>query len=783
MTDSITLPFWPNSTDCVQWSGENQIAVLGGEVVSIIKPRYREPLPNGQWWNISTSVKINVFSTAELPRPSMLSDRNFSLGEETSIHQAVSAAWSPPGLAKHGGCALAVLTSNHVLSIWAPEGKGQSAEWKRAVVVSEAVRQFYKELNQRSGVQGSDERERREYRQMRQRIRSFTWTSPLHTDQELPNRRLFSGGQALLVATEGGHVLTLRVQSPYENSLPSFPRWTIAVTASFDVEDAMKSIPGQVLPQPESTTAQFGTRLDKRLVVDAMVLGDWYQHEGCTENIAPLVLIARGRVFVTPVFYDPASREITSSRPSALRWCLQDRSDCAGPLHYVPDGGLGSVIVSGQDIIFYGRLSFSPEENTINAHFTSCNLDGRWDNVSGITVTGNSSHAGSFKAHVVSQLFSPSASTSILALPLSDPGSAISCTQPSWQIAINNSKASYGALYDIGRHVQARCWGMAASPLDTYVATCTSMHSTDAIAYIIKAEQTSTLNLTYEGAPTGQTFTPVLSLASYSPLLCTNLSFYLKRFLDRAAASDPPMSPDRNEVIAAILEAIPESPAISQVHPGENMDIGALLQHIRVAIYAYDKIRQCHAARIVQTAFGDYALGAQAMGITMEQIIRSVLRVPVNAVRMDEFSLSIKRVYEIALSKLDSSYQQGTEEPSARDWKEQCQICQQAILFESFKWARCMQGHQFGRCALSLLAVQEPGTTKRCGVCGVYYLDIAATRSTKASVSPDAEAESSLMNDLQGSNGPGEDVAGTSLATLLFAACEVCIYCGGQFVD
>lgn len=61
-----------------------------------------------------------------------------SIGEEQGEISVISIAWSPPGLAIHKRSALAVLTSNNILSLWAPgSDPTRSESWERVLIINE----------------------------------------------------------------------------------------------------------------------------------------------------------------------------------------------------------------------------------------------------------------------------------------------------------------------------------------------------------------------------------------------------------------------------------------------------------------------------------------------------------------------------------------------------------------------------------------------------------------------------------------------------------------------
>lgn len=83
-----------------------------------------------------------MFTQDEWPEPILLGNDDFSIGEEQSFSIVTALAWSPAGLAKHRRPALAVLTSNHVLSLWASNSDmAISSSWERVLIVNWLVHQ------------------------------------------------------------------------------------------------------------------------------------------------------------------------------------------------------------------------------------------------------------------------------------------------------------------------------------------------------------------------------------------------------------------------------------------------------------------------------------------------------------------------------------------------------------------------------------------------------------------------------------------------------------------
>lgn len=171
--DSIVVNGWPSCTDCLAWSSDGELAVAVGEFVYILTPKQQSEFSTKshlgtiglRHWH-SAYVRTNVFTQSEWPEQHPAPSHSFSVGEEQSLSTVAGLAWSPPGIGPHRRSVLAVLTSNHVLSIW--ESNGIIGEWKRVFVVNQTLGDDFG---------WADEVGEKLYRDMR-RIRAFAWSPP-----------------------------------------------------------------------------------------------------------------------------------------------------------------------------------------------------------------------------------------------------------------------------------------------------------------------------------------------------------------------------------------------------------------------------------------------------------------------------------------------------------------------------------------------------------------------------------------------------------------------------
>ncbi|KAG9957039.1 hypothetical protein KCU61_g9391, partial [Aureobasidium melanogenum] len=202
----VTIDFYPNTLDNIFWSKEGIIAVGGSDHVSLFVPRLKAIASDERRWD-KINLKTSFFTLDDIQLQLPLSWKNFSIGEEMSESFVHALDWSPPGLGKHKRSVLAVLTSNHVLSIWECVGKPEIAtDWVRACVVNHALQAHYKEKD----VQSPEESEHDHFERLRakQRIRAFAWSPAL------PNSSL-SGAS--------GDFLVIEIQTPHDILEPVTP--------------------------------------------------------------------------------------------------------------------------------------------------------------------------------------------------------------------------------------------------------------------------------------------------------------------------------------------------------------------------------------------------------------------------------------------------------------------------------------------------------------------------------------------------------------------------------
>ena len=789
MASRLVLPFWPTAPDCLAWSRDNIIAVAGGDQIAILSPRLKKISdPDGLSWD-HVIVKVNAFTPVELPLVHPSTSANLSIGEELSIRHVLALRWSSSGIGRYGRCVLALLTTDHVLSIWECEGRPNARDdWKRKLVVNSAVRKY---LASSDVSRGGVTQVQAERLQVQQRIRAFDWSPPIHTDSADDELTPFigRGHQLLAVSTESGKVLLLRVWTPRDVLHPEIREWSVEVIYDLPIASpAVRTMISDLAANgPNAHLGNF-----EKPTADFLAFGPGRQDTVIAPGtVATLAFIANNKLSSTELHLDSGGsvREAKKTDGSSDRQHVVPQADMTGPLAFCHS--TGALVAFTAETVYH--ISPAAQEGRVT---TAHHLDGRWDGISGLSFVCPDKH--STQLHIVSHLSSASAPTAALTLPLHE-GACID--SPLWQAAINEERASYSAEHDIGGRVQERTWGIASSPLGDYVATCLSLHPSDSVAYTTQSEQQCVLSISTESGDE----IPLGRRSALDHISADVLFFSMQRFLERQAKSGIFEGNSATDLAERLLQTGPvqvqdvlyaSSEHVDVIAQGEQT-VDTLVRHLKLQLFLRPDLRRARFENLSVLLTGKTRLRDSALRQILRPLCSEVLRLFDGRVRHSEKSSKIRQAYTMLQAKLDPAVMVTNGVPSPVDSNEACRICHQIIPFESVKWARCSSGHQFTRCALTLLAIQEPGLTKQCIICAAQYLDETKlpelvyddggdvkmtdlpTESVERAV-PSMGGEHSQPDDsgwVEVAKKPTEPPK--SIARILFAACDTCVYCGG----
>jgi hypothetical protein len=683
------------------------------------------------------------------------------------------------------------LSTNHILSLWECDGKTDvTGNWKRIVIVNHALISHYANIER---TPNETDQQYEERKQVFQRVRAFAWSSRIRDDlQDAQAANSTSHVDArwnlIALSTEAGEIAILRVRSPYDILHPERTEWQIEVLHSFKICDIIPQSKMEDFQNGDSTSFLKGDRL----IADHIAWGHWRLDSDNTA-CSTLAFIARGQLFSVQIEAElniPTSLTKVARQIGAKNLKLS-RSDVTGPLRFVPKTTF--LICFAADTVYC--VDGLASKTDVGVNVTSHHLDDRWDEISGVAFSYND--VGSTEMQIVSHLSSSTAVTTTLSTPLDEAEESVA---PAWQAKIVESKDAFSKQHDLGGHVQERTWGIAASPLGEHVASAITLLPSDSVAHIIPSDCRTVVNVTQKVPPDDESVSLVNTLVENADRIASEvISFSLQRYLELRSEAI-----DRDALVQTVLQKMDSS--IRSHGAGKYSSLAAesdtyqIIGQLRSRVLDQHDMGTERFNTLASMALGQHAGVRQTSSRIIQRLVDEVSTLSTGLQQSGDLSDRILKVYTVLNSKLHTPPQSEDTEIKEDDWSETCRICRGPISFESVKWARCNGGHQFSRCALTFLAIQEPGISKHCGVCGVQYLnewkvpglgrlnvDARVEKADIVTQNADAQADEvpGLPDDdwVQVSHTKTPSIEPiSSLARLLFAAFDTCIYCGGKFI-
>ena len=307
-------------------------------------------------------LRVNHFTEDESPTIEPASHRTWSIGEEISIISTTAIEWTPPGLTLYKRSALGVLTSNHVLSLWAPDARPNLAsQWGRKLVINRLLR---------SGGSQDVAADRRCHR-----IRAFAFSS-IGCNQNAGSADIFYNKDCYLLSlvNDVGEIFVVKISSPFV-PFEKGESWSAIVVARYQTDVALRND----LSLRSSILSDY---LAPHQIVSHIDWSEWYLREDgahvsilafASERVrccrVAAILEANGTKFEIEIDKDTHLQELNLYN-GPLGWVPRAFSVSASPLLY--SFGKNDLRCTEVSII---DLSYS--ENSV------CNYDNRWDVITG----------------------------------------------------------------------------------------------------------------------------------------------------------------------------------------------------------------------------------------------------------------------------------------------------------------------------------------------------------------------------------------------------------------
>ncbi|RDW58985.1 uncharacterized protein DSM5745_11191 [Aspergillus mulundensis] len=699
MLEPLELQVFPSSYNCISWSEDGEIAVAAGEFVHILTPKVSSKKEaNGTTANASstewhkTRFRTNVFTINEWPIMFPQPRDHFSVGAEQSFSNVAGVAWSPPGLGKYRRSVLAVLTSNMVLTIYAPTNN--PGKWTRIAIVNKALERYFHESIENDTLSSRTQSFRKDIedhtaRTRKSNIRSFTWIPPLKVpaqDQLYPGPETRWGTSLLAITNEDNDLVFLHVQQSNPEHVSQEPLRVQAVsTVSLPTSAGFN----QSL-QPNSLLANAVRSKIRSLYLAS---GPWlYQSHKQNSNgegsISATVNVAtvQGsnlRVVILSASLKPRSRNSQEEPRFDLSFNATENTAVpaghtdfvfTGPIHWAHNvqPGRVSMAVGARAMVAFIDIPESAyrgqdsETSDVKSHRFPIMVESR----DGISSTQSALHEGISGMTItmapeseMPTLHFASVGGYAAVLPLAATGEL--STAP-WSDKVEDLRDRFDIDRDLGGLAIARIWGLAS--LQGLIATAVTLQAGDMIEYRINAEDR--LSIVFSTAD-GQPANPEnLACLRESPI--SSVDFARER---------------RDHVLQYIL--------------GNHIETKDALSPKVLYAAACCAIVQSQSAELLAHA-------------------REVLeRLSANGDL--DLSDEIARCSDSG-GTIEARPAEALNGPGGETF-EKCEVCDAGIAWHSAEEARCATGHVFVRCNMTFLAIQEPGISKFCPKCEIEYLD------------------------------------------------------------
>lgn len=696
-----------------------------------------------QWQHVP--LQVPWFSNDEVPVKEPAPLTNFSIGEEISPSVPVAIRWSSPGLAKYRRCALAVLTSNLVLSIWSVEGKlEEESSWNRRLLINHTLTDYFAGSEEDESSQVSSNLE--EQTRLRTRIRSFAWAPSLPRATKTLGTQISFERQYLAITNDDNQVVLLAVDSP-TSTLGSLQTWTATALTHVTIQ------PAQEYAFRDST--YFDDLMQQQRHISCISWSPWILQGEYYQSVITYTTNegVRGRLVTCTDDVIQLGTEIpytdTSLRHSgSMSWNPEVDDENHLTLAIFSSSGLDYLTISSIDASIVGKAEHD--------------LDGRWDEISG-TVWDHESDRLT-RLHFSSLLSTVQSPSAVLER---SPDGMKSFKSPNWKERIENSVVLFSVKNDLKGHGKTKVWGLTSSPLGDFIATCNSLHPSDSIEYGPPADRRGTVALS-----TLRQYSKMRESFPSRDTSAEGILFTVKKLMENTV-EDAEQIPDfAEEVVDKLLLAYKPAEASNEntLSITSDDDMKELVSAIKIhAMFNRETLRDRYSI-LISYASNDTSSNEVARALISYRLARTLQKLSptLSEVAFSKEILWHHRQLLVIIDGLFLSAEVEIDAEAARAGEvvastDQCDFCTAPIPFTDLTTATCLNGHEFPRCGVSLVAIQAPGITKYCGICSTPFLNEEFVRAQEVADEADTEPP-------------------VTLARVLFQACDVCIFCGGKFV-
>lgn len=705
------------------------------------------------------------YSKDEAPLGVPLPWSTFSLGQEQSSREVLAVSWSQPGLGLFSRQVLAVLNADDSLHLWECYGRPAVKDhWQRIMVVNVVLKRYAEQhFWSNAGKAGNSRKAAESPIDRVGRIKAFCWSPS--TDQissTNPPSRLYS--QLIAVADDSETIYLIDVESPHDTLRPRSQDWTCVVKAHVSAAQPSQAKSRMLACLPA------GSKLPPS-AVEQLSWSSWSTgREGHLSS--SLACTIGGRLYLYTVtmntisgdlhtepfrFPDHVSQRFDRHIKSPLRWELGSAGSESNHLY----------CIVGEDLLRVTIPYTEVQSMAIEAWPAGIKV---WNQITDLSVRSDNPKETS----ITISLFGGDLNSSTKTMSIATTG-AMTTDHPPWISQMREGLREFDNTHNLHGQVFPRIFGVAASPVGAFSAGCISFHPSDGPEYTISARQQTLVAIAREDSGASGVHGPsqaqIMSESEY-PLSYSTDSLLLAVAASKGTKELHSLDPDDAEVKEGRILEFKASQFVDLSIIAAGASIETIVHLLRTKVF-YDPIASHQRSTIIQAIASGTMEGVQLPNAdVLESLSSAILNLPPSLRGDGSLSETSLKIHK-AIHRMIVAQKDGDTVTSAQDLEEpgyeSCSVCGEGIRFEALRWSRCKKGHQFSRCNLSYLTIHNPAASKSCGLCKLQYLN--------------EHMMDRWRPPFHVANGAGaKQGAEESLIRALFAACVVCVQCGGRFV-
>ncbi|KAL8998580.1 MAG: hypothetical protein Q9169_002420 [Polycauliona sp. 2 TL-2023] len=697
---------------------------------------------NSDPW-VRVSFKVNAFTSTEWPPRELSELDKLSIGEEQSPSTIVSLSWSPLGLARHRRSALAILTTNHVLSLWASNSNPAAAPtWHRVLIINNVL-----PMSTDGQSSDGDHGLQRQISRHSARIRSMSWAPPkVYNSQQVSSVSQLTQShsacpiQYLAVTNDADGIAILHIRSPWSQNGDSWEgqvMHTINWGELMNIADSAQHENVMHHGRPSNSTGQecqpfslYASSVAKKTFIDQVTC-----ISSETAQSAFGLIVRKNKQSLRFEYLTGVTPEHHVRFPSF---------NCGGAVYTakMPDSPSYIAVANNESDIELlscgtsgGEMDNTQALSSLEVAPTHLSLVDEWDEISGLAFVNTPGAlvlqasgllAGSFAVRVVSHR----GEDSELLVPY----------RSALQVQISRLQNEFDRHHDLGGLGYTKTWGLAS--WGSYVASCITMHPGDMVEYTLTSEQRCRI---------------VFSREDTSNDLEDDAIFpWQVPYKEMHQQAGPAVLDD----ILSVLTEIPRRHRVA----GRK----TLYSICCAAMICPDVQNWSLVNRLLQDL-------SMSVGISYDSEL-SLLQ-SLNASRMSMLERA-KELNGILIARIEQQ-----DLGTLNFMFEYCSICEQLIVWRDLNEAYCVSGHQFARCGLTLSPITVPGISKSCETCHREFIDEAQLTQMLSDNGIPGEIDSQEPRPPADDGESQQLTSDLNLTNKLFEQFSICPYCGGKYIS